>query len=81
MKNQIVQQTGPEISLKIISRFHKFNIHPIKADWYDVEISTGAASIIVSYDIFKRFNSAVDKLIDAEENGYRPDYCMPKELK
>lgn len=65
--DSIVCQTSPEFKIELVPCFHKFTRFPVKADWYEVKLSTGGASMIIPLDIFKRFDKVVQELVQKEE--------------
>lgn len=70
-KEPTFQRIGHEFRMELVARFDKHNMYPVKADWYDVALSTGAATMTIPLDWFLKFAESAKALAEKENETRR----------
>lgn len=61
-----VKKIGPEFKIKLVAKFHEWNRHPVRADWYEIELSSGPVTMTIRSDIFLKLSDAAQQLLNME---------------
>lgn len=64
-----VKQIGYEFKIELVPKFNQGNNFPIKADWYEIALSSGPFTMLIPIETFLKFSQVAKDLL-AEEKRY-----------